>query len=143
MSIIEELEKSHLKTDIPPFNVGDTIRVFIRIVEGNKERIQGFEGIVIAKRGKGLSESFSVYRHAYGSSMERLFPLHSPKIQKIEVLRRGKTKRAKLYHIRGKQGKGAKVKELLFKKPAKKAAVKEAPVSTEKPAEKPNQNTDA
>ncbi|MEL7430921.1 MAG: 50S ribosomal protein L19 [Chlamydiota bacterium] len=128
MSIIEEIEQEHLKKDLPSFCVGDTVRVHIRIIEGNKERIQVFEGIVIGKQGSGLSEAFCVYRHAYGSSMEKLFLLHSPKIQKIEVVRAGKTKRAKLYHLRGKKGKKAKVKERLFKKPVKQ--VKEEPKET-------------
>ncbi len=124
MSIIEELEKPHMKTDLPTFQVGDTVKVSVRIIEGNKERIQVFEGLVIAKRGRGLSESFSVYRQAYGCTMERLFPLHSPRIQKIEVIRAGKTKRAKLYNIRGEKGKRAKVRAR-FNSPAKAAAVQE------------------
>jgi large subunit ribosomal protein L19 len=109
--LIEELEKSYLKKDIPPFNVGDTVRVQTRIIEGEKERMQAFTGTVIAKKGTGLSESFSLYRHAYGSNMERVFLLHSPRIAQIEVVRSGKVRRAKLYYMRGKSGKATKVRE--------------------------------
>jgi large subunit ribosomal protein L19 len=110
--LIEELEKSYLKKDLPQFNVGDTVRVETRIVEGEKERIQAFTGTVIAKKGVGLSETFSLYRHAYGSNMERVFLLHSPRIAQIEVVRSGKVRRAKLYYMRGKSGKAMKVREL-------------------------------
>ncbi len=127
MSIIEELEKKQLKRKITPFCVGDTVRVFIRIIEGAKERIQVFEGIVLGKDGKVFSASFSVYRQAYGTTMEKRFFLHNPKIQKIEVLKRGKSRRAKLYYMRGKTGKKAKVRELLLKKPVKQTIVKKEP----------------
>lgn len=109
--LIEELEKAYLKKDVPKFNIGDTIRVETRIIEGEKERMQAFTGTVIAKKGAGLSETFSLYRHAYGSSMERVFLLHSPRIAQIEVIRPGKVKRAKLYYLRGKSGKATKVRE--------------------------------
>lgn len=124
--IIEEFEKGQLKKSAPKFRVGDTVRVHIRIVEGGKERVQIFTGIVIAKKGTGLSETFSVYRNAYGSSMEKIFVLHSPNIAKVEVERSGKVRRAKLYYLRGASGKKAKVRALLGIK-----AVKEAAVSTE------------
>jgi len=110
--VIEELEKSYLKKDVPLFYVGDTIRVQTRIIEGDKERTQAFTGTVIAKKGTGLSETFSLYRHAYGSNMERVFLLHSPRIAQIEIVRSGKVRRAKLYYIRGKSGKAIKVREL-------------------------------
>lgn len=109
--IIEELETSYLKAKVPAFNVGDTVRVQTRIIEGDKERLQAFTGTVIARKGQGLSETFSLYRTAYGSSMERVFLLHSPRIADIEVIRPGKVRRAKLYYIRGKSGKGSKVRE--------------------------------
>jgi len=107
---IQRLEKKHLKSDIPEFNVGDTIRVHTRIIEGEKERIQVFMGTVIARTGTGLSETFSLHRVAYGEGMERVFPLHSPRIAKIEVVKEGKVRRAKLYYLRGTSGKKAKVK---------------------------------
>ena len=109
---IEELEKAYLKMNIPEFNIGDTVRVNTRIIEGEKERLQAFSGTVIAKKGTGLSETFTLYRNAYGSSMDRVFLLHSPRIASIEVMRPGKVRRAKLYYLRGKSGKKAKVREL-------------------------------
>lgn len=108
--LIQELEKRQMKTDIPEFSVGDTLKVHIRIIEGNKERIQIFSGTVIARKGSGLSETFSLHRVAYGEGMERVFPLHSPRIAQIEVAKHGKVRRAKLYYLRGKTGKKAKVK---------------------------------
>lgn len=120
-ALIEELESSQLKKDIPDFNVGDTIKVHIRIIEGSKERIQIFTGTVIARRGKGLSETFSVYRVAYNTGMERIFSLHSPRIGQIEIVRKGKVRRAKLYYIRGAMGKAAKVKEKIGVRKEKKA----------------------
>ena len=93
------------------FNIGDTIRVNTRIIEGDKERLQAFSGTVVAKKGSGLSETFTIYRHAYGSNMDRVFLLHSPRIASIEVVRPGKVRRAKLYYLRGRSGKAAKVRE--------------------------------
>ncbi|MBN2479355.1 MAG: 50S ribosomal protein L19 [Parachlamydiales bacterium] len=113
---MKEFEQTFLKKDVPDFNVGDTVRVHTKVIEGEKERIQVFLGIVIAKKGKGLSKTFTVYRSAYGCSMERVFLVHSPKVTKIEIERKGKVKRSKLYHIRGKSGKKSKVKEKIFKK---------------------------
>ena len=109
--MIEELEKEYKKTDVPSFVIGDTVRVNTRITEGDKERLQAFMGTVIAKKGSGLSETFTLYRTAYGSSMDRVFLLHSPRISSIEVIRSGKVRRAKLYYIRGKSGKAAKLQE--------------------------------
>ena len=109
--IIEELEKEYCKPSPPTLRIGDTVRVNTRIVEENKERIQAFTGIVIAKKGTGLSETFTLYRTAYGSSMDRVFLLHSPRIASIEVLRSGKVRRAKLYFLRGKSGKAIKLRE--------------------------------
>ena len=110
-SLIKEIEGSQLKEELPDFRIGDTLKVHMRIVEGEKERIQVFTGTVIAIRGSGLSKTFAVYRVAYGSSMERVFLLNSPRIAKIEIVRRGKVRRAKLYYLRGKSGKKAKIKE--------------------------------
>lgn len=112
--IIEQLENELLKKDIPEFSVGDTLKLSIKIVEegeSNKERIQAFTGTVIARKGTGISESISLYRVAYGSAMERVFMLHSPRIVKIEKTRSGKVRRSKLYYLRGVMGKKAKVDE--------------------------------
>ncbi len=109
--VIQELEETYLKKDVPAFNIGDTIRVNTRIIEGEKERLQAFSGTVIAKKGSGLSETFTIYRNAYGSSMDRVFLLHSPRIATIEVVRPGKVRRAKLYYLRGLSGKAAKIRE--------------------------------
>ncbi|MCH9632540.1 MAG: 50S ribosomal protein L19 [Chlamydiae bacterium] len=108
--IIQELEQVSLKSDIPDFSIGDTVKVHTRIVEGAKERIQIFTGTVIARKGTGVSETFSIHRVAYSEGMERVFLLNSPMIAKIELMRRGKVRRAKLYYLRGTQGKAAKVK---------------------------------
>jgi len=114
--LIEELEDNQLRKDIPDFRVGDTVKVQTKIVEGNKERIQTITGTVIAKRGHGVSETFALYRIAYGAAMERVFPVHSPRIAKIELVKEGKVRRSKLYHIRGQFGKKAKIKEQLVSK---------------------------
>ncbi|MDP1608722.1 MAG: 50S ribosomal protein L19 [Chlamydiales bacterium] len=106
-----EVESSYLKKDAPSFRIGDTVRVQTRIIEGEKERLQAFTGTVVAKKGCGLSETFTVYRTAYGSSMERVFLVHSPRIAGVEVMRSGKVRRAKLYYLRGKSGKATKLRE--------------------------------
>jgi len=113
--IIENIEAKYLKKR-PSFNVGDTISVDVNIIEEKKTRVQTFSGIVISKKGKGISKSFSVYRNAYGSSMEKVFLLNSPNIVNIKVLKMGKVRRAKLYYLRGATGKKAKVKERIIKK---------------------------
>ena len=112
-ALIEELELGQLKKDIPDFNVGDTLSVHLRIIEGEKERIQIFTGTVIARKGSGGSETLSLHRVAYGEGMERVFILNSPRIAKIEVIRRGKARRSKLYYLRGTYGKASKVKGLI------------------------------
>lgn len=109
-AIIEKLEKQQLKKDIPAFRVGDTVKVHIRIIEGDKERTQVFTGTVIARKGTGLSETFSVHRVAYGEGMERVFMLHSPRIAKLEVMKEGQVRRSKLYYLRGTSGKASKVR---------------------------------
>ena len=113
MDIIKELEKEQLKSDVTSFNVGDTIRVYAKVVEGTKERIQAFEGVVIKRQNGGLKETFTVRRIASGVGVEKTWPLHSPRIEKIEVIRRGVVRRAKLYYLRDRVGKAAKVKELI------------------------------
>src|SRR5699024_2599226 len=109
--LIEAVTKDQLRTDIPTFRAGDTLRVHVRIVEGNRERIQVFEGVVIKRRGGGISETFTVRKLSYGVGVERTFPVHTPKIEKIEVKRRGKVRRAKLYYLRSLRGKAARIKE--------------------------------
>ncbi len=109
--IIQELEADSMKKEIPSFNIGDTVCVNTRIIEGEKERLQAFTGTVVAKKGYGIAETFTIYRTAYGSSMDRVFMLHSPRISSIEVVRSGKVRRAKLYYLRGLSGKAAKIRE--------------------------------
>ena len=109
--MIQELEAEYMKKEVPSFNIGDTICVNTKIVEGGKERIQAFTGTVVAKKGYGIGETFTIYRTAYGSSMDRVFMIHSPRISSIEVVRAGKVRRAKLNYLRGLSGKAAKVKE--------------------------------
>ena len=111
MNIIEILEKEQLRSDIPAFGPGDTVRVHARIVEGTRERIQVFEGVVIGRQGTGVRETFTVRRIASGVGVERLFPVHSPRIAKIEVTRRGIVRRAKLYYLRGLTGRAARIRE--------------------------------
>lgn len=110
--LIEEITKEQLKTDLPSFRPGDTVRVHVSIVEGTRERIQVFEGVVIKRRGGGISETFTVRKISYGVGVERTFPVHTPKIAKLEVIRRGKVRRAKLYYLRQLRGKAARIKEI-------------------------------
>ena len=110
--ILKSIEKAQLRTDRPDFNVGDTLRVFVKVVEGNRERLQAFEGTVIARRNGSCRETFTVRRVSYGIGVERTFPLHSPRVDHIEIIRRGKVRRAKLYYLRGLQGKAAKIKDV-------------------------------
>lgn len=111
MSVIEEIERENLKKDVPAFNVGDTVKVYVKVVEAGKERLQAYEGIVIAKRNGSIRESFTVRRISYGIGVERTFPLHSPRIDRVEVVRHGKVRRAKLYYLRERTGKSARVRE--------------------------------
>lgn len=110
--LIEEITKEQLRTDLPAFRPGDTLRVHVKVIEGNRERIQVFEGVVIKRRGGGISETFTVRKISYGVGVERTFPLHTPKIAKIEVVRHGKVRRAKLYYLRELRGKAARIKEI-------------------------------
>ena len=109
--IIRSIESAQLRTDIPTFHVGDTVRVFVKVVEGTRERLQAFEGTVIARRNGSIRETFTLRRTSYGVGVERTFPLHSPRLDHIEVVRRGKVRRAKLYYLRNLSGKAAKVKD--------------------------------
>ena len=113
MNKLEVFASEQLKETVPSFNIGDTVRVHNRIKEGTRERIQMYEGTVIARHGGGISETFTVRRVAYGCGVEKTFPLHSPNVAKVEVIRKGKVRRAKLYYIRERLGKASKVKELI------------------------------
>ena len=109
--LIQQITKEQLRTDLPDFRPGDTVRVHVKVVEGSRERIQVFEGVVIKRRGAGISETFTVRKVSYGVGVERTFPVHTPKIAKLEVVRRGKVRRAKLYYLRALRGKAARIKE--------------------------------
>ncbi len=111
MDLIKAFTNEQLKTEVPEVNVGDTVRIHNKIVEGTRERIQMFEGTVIAKNGGGISETFTVRRISYGCGVEKIFPIHSPNVVKVDVIRYGKVRRAKLYYLRDKIGKDSKVKE--------------------------------
>jgi large subunit ribosomal protein L19 len=111
MCAVESVEEGYLKKEIPDFKPGDTVRIHIRVIEGDKERLQPFEGVVIRRKGGGLRETFTVRKVTEGIGVERVFPLHSPSLAKIKVLRRGKVRRAKLYYLRGRRGKAARVEE--------------------------------
>ncbi|EGK13455.1 50S ribosomal protein L19 [Kroppenstedtia eburnea] len=110
--LVREIGEQQLRKDIPRFRAGDTVRVHVKVVEGQRERIQVFEGVVIQRRGGGISETFTVRKISYNIGVERTFPLHSPRIDKIEVTRRGKVRRAKLFYLRKLRGKAARIKEI-------------------------------
>lgn len=116
MDLIKTIEESQKKEDIGNFKVGDTVKVYFKIIEGKTERIQVYEGLVICFKNSGISRTFTVRKNSYGVGVERVFPLNSPRIAKVERVRPGKVRRAKLYYIRGKVGKAAKVKELIIRK---------------------------
>ncbi|TCS93126.1 50S ribosomal protein L19 [Hazenella coriacea] len=111
-SILRAVAEEQLRKDLPQFRAGDTLRVHVKVKEGQRERIQVFEGVVIQRRGGGIEQTFTVRKISYGVGVERTFPLHSPRIDKIEVMRRGKVRRAKLYYLRKLRGKAARIKEL-------------------------------
>lgn len=110
--IIREIENEHLKKDIPDFKPGDTVRLDVKVVEGARERIQAFEGVVIKRRGAGINDIFTVRRVTYGVAVERIFPVHSPRLDKITVLRRGKVRRARLNYLKDRIGKSARIKDI-------------------------------
>lgn len=112
LELLEKITKKQMRDDIPQFKAGDTVKVYVKIHEGNKSRIQLFEGVCIAKQGKGISESFTVRKISYQVGVERIFPIHSPIIDRIEVAKVGKVRRAKLNYLRGRSGKAARIKEL-------------------------------
>ena len=111
MNIIDAIEKEGMRTDVPVFNIGDTVKVFVKVVEGTHERLQAFEGVVIARKNGGIRETFTVRRISFGIGVERTFPVHSPKIDHIEIVRNGVVRRAKLYYLKGKTAKNSRIKE--------------------------------
>ena len=111
MNTLDQIESAYLRDDIPEFGPGDTVRVHLRVVEGGRERVQMYEGVVIARNGGGLRETFTVRKISFGVGVERIFPVHSPIIQEIEVTRRGDVRRAKLYYLRDRVGKATRIKE--------------------------------
>jgi large subunit ribosomal protein L19 len=141
--VIETLERAQVRADIPQFKAGDTVRVHFKVIEGQRQRIQVFEGIVLKKQGAGARESFTVRKQSFGVGVERTFPLHSPKIERIEVTQIGDVNRAKLYYLRGKLGKKARIRELRQDgprgtrgaQPQPQADVAETDLSAESPAE--------
>ena len=110
-NVLEQIEKEGMRADVPAFNVGDTVKVFVKVIEGTRERLQAFEGVVIARKNGGIRETFTVRRVSFGVGVERTFPLHSPKIDHIEIVKKGVVRRAKLYYLRELSGKKAKIKE--------------------------------
>ena len=111
MNLIDEINAASLRDDVPAFRPGDTLKVHVKVVEGNRSRVQVFQGVVIARQGSGLSETFTVRKVSFGTGVERTFPVHAPSIEKIEVVTRGDVRRAKLYYLRNLRGKAAKIKE--------------------------------
>ena len=135
MNIIEQLnqeqiEKLSTDREIPVFAPGDTVRIHLKVLEGTRERIQMFEGVCIARKNRGLNSSFTVRKISHGEGVERVFPLHSPRISKIEVAKRGAVRRAKLYYLRGRRGKSARIREKRDDRPARAAAAKAKPDTT-------------
>ncbi|HWI62383.1 MAG TPA: 50S ribosomal protein L19 [Symbiobacteriaceae bacterium] len=115
-NIINEIEREYLRNDIPAFRPGDTLKVHVKVVEGTRERIQAYEGVCIRRQGAGLNETFTVRRISYGVGVERTFPVHSPRLAQIDVVRRGVVRRAKLYYLRALTGKAARIREKTFVK---------------------------
>jgi large subunit ribosomal protein L19 len=139
MNIIEQLEREQVERlvgerAVPDFKAGDTVRVNVKVIEGSRERVQAYEGVCIARRNRGLNSAFTVRKISYGEGVERVFPLHSPRIDSIEVVRRGKVRRAKLYYLRGLTGKAARIKELRDDRRPVKGAAKTPPASAAAPA---------
>lgn len=112
MNLIESINAAQLRTDIPDFRPGDTVRVHAKVVEGTRERIQMFEGVVIARKNSGINETYTVRKISNGVGVERIFPVHTPRVEQIEVIRHGKVRRAKLYYLRALHGKAARIKEI-------------------------------
>lgn len=139
--IIEKLEKRYMRKDLPEFRVGDTVKVYVKIIEGEKERVQMVEGIVIRKRGDGTRATFTIRKVSFNIGLERIFPLHSPRIEKVEVVRRNKVRRARLYYLRNLKGKAARLTEVrqgkgkAIKGTVEQASAETAPAKAESPKE--------
>ena len=134
MNEIKAIEAEQMKAEVDNFKIGDTVKVHFKIVEGRNERVQIYEGLVIAMKNSGIGKTFTVRKNSYGVGVERVFPIHSPRIVRVELVRPGKVRRAKLYYIREKVGKRAKIKELIVKKGSKAKAKAKEPVQTESQA---------
>jgi large subunit ribosomal protein L19 len=132
--ILEKIENEHLKKSVTPFNVGDTIKVHTKVIEGGKERLQAFQGIVLARRGTGLNASFTVRKISYGEGVERVFPLHSPAVDRIEIISQGRVRRSKLYYLRDRVGKSATKVKAVGRAQASPAPAAAAPAAAEAPA---------
>ena len=143
MNKIRVVEAEQIRSDLPDFSIGDTLKIHYRIIEGKNERVQVFEGLCIAIKRGGIRKTFTVRKISYGVGVERTFPLNSPRIQKIEITRRGRVRRAKLYYIRDRVGKSAKVAELISKKPKKEGGASAARPSAPPKAEQPAQSREA
>ena len=135
MNEIKAIEAAQMKSEVDNFKIGDTVKVHFKIIEGKTERIQVYEGLVIAFKNSRVGKTFMVRKNSYGVGVERVFPLHSPRVTKVEVVRPGKVRRAKLYYIRGKIGKAAKIKELIVSRKAKAKAQEKVPAEPAKSAE--------
>lgn len=131
MHKLDELDAASLRTDIPEFRAGDTVNVHVRVIEGNRSRVQIFKGVVIRRHGGGIGETYTVRKVSFGVGVERTFPLHSPNVEKIEVVSRGEVRRAKLYYLRDLRGKAAKIRERRESTPAGKAAAAAKAPATE------------
>src|SRR5437773_4193855 len=140
--VIEQLERAQVRTDLPQFKAGDTVRVHFKVIEGQRARIQVFEGIVIKRQGAGARESFTVRKQSFGVGVERTFPLHSPKIEKIEVSAVGDVNRAKLYYLRGKVGRKARVRELRQDGARSAARARQSTEAAQAPADEAGSPTD-
>ena len=140
MNEIRAIEASQMKNEVDSFKVGDTVKVHFRIIEGKTERIQIYEGLVIAMKNSRVGKTFMVRKKSYGVGVERVFPLHSPRVARVELVRPGKVRRAKLYYIRDKIGKGAKIKELIVSRKAKASANVSASAGANAPADKGSAN---
>lgn len=140
--LVKNLEREYLKSEVPDFRAGDTIRVAVRIVEGDKERIQNFEGVCIARRGRGMDETFMVRRVSFGVGMERIFTLHSPRVEAITVLRQGRVRHSKLYYLRELSGRKARIPETRRKRNAKNFMVQTSPTPAAAEAPAPEQTED-
>lgn len=143
MNKIRVIEAQQIRSDLPDFSIGDTLKIHYKIIEGRNERVQVFEGLCIAIKRGGIRKTFTVRKISYGVGVERTFPLNSPRIQKIEITRRGRVRRAKLYYIRDRVGKSAKVAELISKKPKKEGGARAERLSAPPKAEQPTQSREA